>query len=228
MQRRTTLSLSLVLLAASALTACTSGEDPAETTTTAGPTSEGAPTQNPDWFCRLIASEAVDAVTDGRSAEAREVEAVSTEDEFQCDVVLPTADGDTEVAMSLSMHRNIPGLADELLAEVMAIEGATPGPEHLGVSYIADTLAVSVVPCKTRVGALDEEPPVPYVFVMRAPLDTEGAATGLLDDSLTRLARETDQTYGCSPSLIHENKDRGDQTGGPTGDADDSSVTTAP
>ena len=230
MLRRTTAALSFVLLASGALTACTSGEDqPEETTAMAGPTGEGAAPADPDWFCRLIAREAVDAATGGRSAEAREVEALSTENEFQCDVVLPTDEGDSEVAMSLSMHRAIPNLADELLAEVKAIEGATPGPEHLGVSYIADTLAVSVVPCKPRINATDEETEVPYVFVMRAHLDSEGAATELLDDSLTRLVRETDQSYGCSPSKVHENPDNSGQTGAPTEDpADDAARTTAP
>lgn len=238
MLRRTAAALSLVLLASGALTACTSGEEESEeTTATAGPTGEGLAPADPDWFCRLIAKEAVDAATGGRSAEASEVEALSTENEFQCDVLLPTEEGDTEVAMSLSMHRAIPNLADELLAEVRAIEGATPGPEHLGVSYIADTLAVSVVPCKPRVNATDDETEVPYVFVMRAQLDSEGAATELLDDSLTRLVRETDQSYGCSPSQIHENPEGSEQTDAPTDTptedstadtADDAARTTAP
>lgn len=225
MQRRTTAALSLALLAATALSACTSGEEPEESiTTTAGPTGEGAAPTDPDWFCRLIARDAVEAATDGRASEAREVESLSTEHEFQCDVVLPTDDGDTEVAMSLSMHRNVSGLADERLAEVKALEGATAGPEHLGVSYVADTLAVSVIPCKPDLGSSEDTPEVPYVFVVRAPLDTAGAATDLLDDSLTRLAREMDQTYGCSPSTIHENPDQQGRTDAP---ADDAAVTTA-
>lgn len=223
MQRRHLAVLSAAALAAVTLTSCTSGDDDGQETTTSGPTTEGAAPANSNWFCRLIKKDAVDAATGGRSAEAREVEALNTEDEFQCDVLLPTDGGGTEVAMSLSMHRNIPNLADELLAEVRAIEGAAPGPEHLGVSYVADTLAVSVIPCKPRAGAQDAESDVPYVFVVRAPLDTAGAATGLLDDSLTRLAREMDQTYGCSPSKIHENDP--DATDAP---ADDADTTTAP
>lgn len=226
MQCRRTVALSLVLLTGAGVSACTSGQEPEENTpTTAAPTGEGAAPQDPDWFCRLIARDAVEAATDGRAAEALELESLSTEDEFQCDVILPTDDGGTQVAMSLSMHRDIPNLADERLAEVMALEGAAAGPDHLGVSYIADTLGVSVIPCKPDLGSTTETPEVPYVLVVRAPLDTAGAATDLLDDSLTRLAREMDQSYGCSPSKIHEKPEQGDQTEGPTGDA---AVTTQP
>ncbi|MCK0113707.1 hypothetical protein MWU75_16285 [Ornithinimicrobium sp. F0845] len=220
MQRRPLAVLSLAVLTAAALAGCTSG-DSDEQTTTAGPTTEGAAPEHEGWFCRLIEDDAVNAATGGRADVAREVEALSTEDEFQCDVLVPTEDGGSEVAMSLSMHRNIPGLADELLGEVMGIEGAVAGPEHLGVSYIADTLAVSVVPCNPR-GVEQDDAEIPYVFVMRAQLDTEGNATDMLDDSLTRLVRETDQNYGCSPSKIHP-KDPG-----ATAPADDAGVTTAP
>lgn len=228
MQRRPLAVLSTAALAAVTLTGCTSGDDDGQETTASGPTTDGAAPANPNWFCRLIKKDAVDAATGGRSAEAREVEALSTEDEFQCDVLLPTDEGGTEVAMSLSMHRNIPNLADALLTEVQAIEGATPGPEHLGVSYVADTLAISVIPCKPRASAGDAEAEVPYVFVIRAPLDTEGAATDMLDDSLTRLAREMDQTYGCSPSKIHENVTGDSDTGDTDAPADDGETTTAP
>ncbi len=227
MQRRTTAALSLVLLASVALTGCTSGgngdEDEETTTSDSAPTTEGAIPKDPEWFCRLIAKEAVDAATDGRSAEAREVEALNTENEYQCDVVLPTEDGGTEVAMSLSMHRNIPNLADERLAEVKAIDGVAPGPDYLGVSYIADTMAVSVVPCKPDANVGDEVPPVPYVFVLRAQLDTEGKATPMLHSPLNRLVQEMDAAYGCSPSMITENEgwlkgegDTGQQTQAPS------------
>lgn len=224
MQRRSTLALSLVLLASGALSACTSGTEPEENTTTAGPTGDAATTQNPNWFCRLIDKATVDAATGGRSAEAYEVEVMNEEDEFQCDVVVPAEGEGTETAMSMSMHRNIPNLADELLAEVKAIDNAAPGPEHLGVSYVADGLAVSVVPCSTELMGGEDLPQVPYVFVLRAQLDEEGAATDLLANNLTRLVRETDQNYGCSPSKIHEN-DESVQTEAP---ADDAAVTTAP
>lgn len=220
MQRRPLAVLSLAVLALVPVAGCTSG-DQDEPTTTAGPTTEGAAPEHEGWFCRLIEDDAVNAATGGRADVAREVEALATEDEFQCDVLVPTEDGGSEVAMSLSMHRNIPDLADELLAEVMALEGAVAGPEHLGVSYIANTLAVSVVPCNPR-GVGQDEAEVPYVFVMRAQLDTEGNATDMLDDSLTRLVRETDQNYGCSPSKIHP-RDPGAVTPG-----DDGGSTTSP
>lgn len=223
MQRRTTAALSLSLLAVTVLAGCTSGDDEPETSS-AAPTTEGAAPADPDWFCRLIESESVDAATDGRADVAREVEVTATEDEYQCDVLVPTDDGGTEVAMSLSMHRNIPNLADERLAEVQAIDGYTPGPEHLGVSYIADTLAVSVVPCKPQPGGEQDDVEVPYVFVIRAQLDTDGAATDTLVEPLTRMAREMDQAYGCSPSKIHPT-DQGQQTQAPP---DDGETTTAP
>lgn len=223
MQRRTTAALSLVLLAATALAGCTSGGDEPDTSS-AAPTTEGAAPADPDWFCRLIESESVDAATDGRADVARETEVLATEDEYQCDVLVPTDDGGTEVAMSLSMHRNIPDLADERLAEVMAIEGNVPGPPHLGVSYIADTLAVSVVPCKDQANGAQDDVEVPYVFVLRAPLDTDGAITDALFEPLTRMVREMDQAYGCSPSKIHP-ADQGQQTQAP---GDDAETTTAP
>lgn len=221
MQRRT--SAVLTLLLATTLAACTSGSEDPEPTS-AAPTTEGAAPQDPDWFCRMIEREAVDAATDGRADVAREVDAVETEDEYQCDVLVPTDDGGTEVAMSLSMHRNIPGLADELLAEVKGMAGVAPGPEYLGVSYVADTLAVSVVPCKPLPNGDKNAAEVPYVFVMRAQLDTDGAATDTLIEPLNRLVREMDQTFGCSPSKIQEN-DQGTQTGAP---GDDAETTTAP
>lgn len=223
MQRRTTATLSLALLTATALAGCTSGDDESETTT-AAPTTEGAAPADPDWFCRLIESESVDAATDGRADVAREVEVTATEDEYQCDVLVPTDDGGTEVAMSLSMHRNIPGLADERLAEVRAIEGYTEGPDHLGVSYIADTLGVSVVPCKPQPSGEGDDVEVPYVFVIRAQLDTDGQTTDSLYEPLTRMVREMDVAYGCSPSKIHPT-DQGEQTQAP---ADDAESTTAP
>ncbi|WP_109473433.1 hypothetical protein [Ornithinimicrobium cavernae] len=226
MQRRTPAALSLLLLTTTALAACTSGDEDTDETATSSdaPTNEAAAPQDPDWFCRLIEKEAVDAATGGRSDEALEVESLATKDEYRCDVVVPTDSGDTEVAMSLSMHRNIPNLADERLAEVKALEGVVPGPEHLGVSYIADTLAVSVVPCKPEANRSPDTPEVPYVFVVRAQLDTQGAATEMLPESLTRLVKEMDMAYGCSPSKVSET-DQESRTGSPTGDA---GVTTAP
>ena len=228
MQRRTTAALSLVLLAAATLAGCTSDADSEqESTTTAAPTTEGAAPADPDWFCRLIDSEIVDAATGGRAAEAREVAAVDELNEFRCDVVLPTTGTETEVALSLSIHRNVPGEADARLAEVKALEGATPGPEQLGVSYIANTLAVSVVPCKDLAAtgqAQEEMAEVPYVFTLRTQLDTEGAANALTHKPLTRMVREMDQSVGCSPSKIHEPDDAA-TTQAP---ADDSAVTTAP
>lgn len=210
-RRTTTAALSLVLLAGTVLSGCTSG-DPEDETTPTTATVDAGEASDDNWFCRLIRKDALDAATDGRSAEATEVDAISEEDIYQCDVLLPTDDGDTEVAMSLSMHRNVPGEADARLAEVKAIEGAQPGPDHLGVSYVADTLAVSVVPCKAGPGAPEDAPAVPIVFTVRAPLDTEGAATALLDQSLTRMLREMDQSVGCSPSKIHENGDSAETT----------------
>ncbi|WP_256838516.1 hypothetical protein [Ornithinimicrobium faecis] len=224
MQRRTMAALSLVLLAATALAGCTSGDDEPDTSSGAAPTTEGAAPADPDWFCRLIESESVDAATDGRADVAREVEVLATADEYQCDVLVPTDDGGSEVAMSLSMHRNIPGLADERLAEVQAIEGNTAGPEHLGVSYFADTLGVSVVPCKAEANGAEDDAEVPYVFVIRAPLDTDGATTASLFEPLTRMVKEMDQGYGCSPSKIHP-IDQGQQTQAP---GDDAETTTAP
>ncbi|HLS44245.1 MAG TPA: hypothetical protein VK045_02310 [Ornithinicoccus sp.] len=219
MQRRAiTTVLSLVVLTATALSGCTSASDEDESTdetsTTATPTTEGAAPADPDWWCRLIRKDAVDAATNGRSAEAREHVSIDEEDVYQCDVLLPTTGDETEVAMSLSMHRDAADEADARLAEVKAIEGAVPGPDHLGVSYIADTLAVSVMPCKSVPDAPEGSPEVPFVFTIRAQLDTGGAATDLLDQSLTRLAREMDMSVGCSPSKIHE--------------PDDASATTAP
>jgi hypothetical protein len=223
MQRRaTTTALSLVLLTATALAGCTSGSGEGESPTSAGPTegivtedaaatTEGAVPQDPDWWCRMLKKDAVDAATDGRSAEARERVSINEEDVYQCEVLLPTTGDESEVAMSLSMHRNVPGEADARLAEVKAIEGAAPGPEHLGVSYVADTLAVSVVPCKPAPDAEDDVD-VPFVFTVRAPLDTDGAATDLLDQSLTRMVREMDASVGCSPSKIHEPDDAGATT----------------
>lgn len=213
MRRTTTAALSLVLLAGTVLSGCTSGDSEDETTPTTATVDAGGSADD-RWFCRLIRKDALDAATNGRSGEATEVDAINEEDVYQCDVLLPTGDGGTEVAMSLSMHRNVPGEADARLAEVKAIEGAQPGPEHLGVSYVADTLAVSVVPCKAGPGASEDAPEVPVVFTVRAPLDIEGAATDLLDQSLTRMVREMDQGAGCSPSTIHE--------------SDDSAATTAP
>lgn len=212
-RRTTTAALSLVLLTGTVLSACTSA-DPEEVTASNTATADAGGAADDGWFCRLIRQDALDAATDGRSAEATEVDSINEQDIYQCDVLLPTEDGDTEVAMSLSMHRNVPGEADARLAEVKAIEGATPGPDHLGVSYIADTLAVSVVPCKASPGAPEGSPEVPIVFTVRAPLDTDGEATELLDQSLTRMVREMDQGVGCSPSKIH--------------DSDEASVTTAP
>lgn len=221
MQRRPVAALSLAVLVAAGLLGCTSGTEDDQQTSDAAPTTEGAAPEHEGWFCRLIRDDAVDAATGGRADVAREAEALSTEDEFQCDVLVPTEDGGSEVAMSLSMHRNIPGLADERLAEVMALDGVVPGPEHLGVSYVADTLAVSVVPCQPRPRGEDEQAEVPYVFVMRAQLDTEGAATDMLDDSLTRLVREMDQAYGCSPSKIRP------RDPGATAPADDADATSS-
>lgn len=220
MQRRAiTTVLSLVVLTATALSGCTSASDEDtsstdETSTTAGTTTEGAAPADPDWWCRLIRKDAVDAATNGRSAEALERVSINEEDVYQCDVLLPTTGDETEVAMSLSMHRDALEEADARLAEVKAIEGAVAGPEHLGVSYIADTLAVSVMPCKSVPDAPEGSPEVPFVFTIRAQLDTAGAATDLLDQSLTRMAREMDMSVGCSPSKIHE--------------ADDATATTAP
>lgn len=205
-RRTTTAALSLVLLAGSVLSGCTSGDSEDESTPITA-TVDACAAANNAWFCRLIRKDALDAATDGRSDEATEVDSINEEDVYQCDVLLPTDDGGTEVAMSLSMHRNVPGEADARLAEVTAIEGAQPGPDHLGVSYVADTLAVSVVPCKSSPGASADSPEVPIVFTVRAPLDTEGAATALLDQSLTRMVREMDEGVGCSPSKIHENGD---------------------
>ncbi|NLG23422.1 MAG: hypothetical protein GX555_18560 [Actinomycetales bacterium] len=215
MQRRPLALLSLAVLALVPLSGCTSGDNDDEQTTSAAPTTEGAAPETEGWFCRLIKVDAVDAATGGRADVAREFESLSTEDEYRCDVLVPTEDGGSEVAMSLSMHRNIPGLADELLAEVMAMDGVVAGPDHLGVSYIADTLAVSVVPCNPRPAGTNSESQVPYVFVARAQLDTEGQATAMLDDSLTRLVREMDQGYGCSPSKIHP-RPPGDDAGSTT------------
>ncbi|WP_114907357.1 hypothetical protein [Ornithinimicrobium murale] len=225
MHRRTTAALSLTLLAATALAGCTSGEEEPDTTSSSSaPTTEGAAPADPDWFCRLFESETVDAATDGRADVAREAAVLETEDEYQCDVMVPTEDGGTEVALSLSMHRNIPNLADEILAEVKALEGNVPGPPYLGVSYVANTLAVSVVPCKAAPNAGDEATEVPYVFVARAQLDTEGAANGGLVEALNRLVQEMDQGVGCSPSNIEET-DQGAQTQAP---GDDAETTTAP
>lgn len=235
MQRRPLAILSLMALALTPLAACTSGDEDDNSTTTTDSASqseqasqpgEAARPEDSGWFCRLIEDDAVDLATGGRADEALEQEALSTEDEYQCDVVVPTDGGGTEVAMSLSMHRNIPGLADEVLAEVKAIEGVQPGPDRLGVSYIADTLAVSIVPCKAEGNADKDSPEVPYVFLLRAPMDTEGAATDMLDDTLNRLVREMDQGYGCSPSKIHENTDGADSTEAPA-DTSDASETTA-
>ena len=212
-RRTTTAALSLILLAGTALSGCTSG-DPEEVTASNSSTADAGGASDDGWFCRLIRKDVLDAATDGRSAEATEVDSINEQDIYQCDVLLPTEDGGTEVAMSLSMHRNVPGEADARLAEVKAIEGAEPGPDHLGVSYSADTLAVSVVPCKASPGAPEGSPEVPIVFTIRAPLDTDGAATKMLDQSLTRMVREMDQGVGCSPSKIH--------------DSDEASATTAP
>lgn len=228
MQRRTTATLSLVLLAAATLAGCTSESDKEqESTSNASATTEGAAPADPDWFCRLIDAEIVDAATGGRAAEAREVQAVDELNEYRCDVVLPTTGDETEVALSLSIQRNASAEADAVLAEVKALDGATPGPEHLGVSYIANTLAVAVIPCKdiAAAGQVQEEmPEVPYVFTLRTQLDTEGAANELTDKPLTRMAREMDQSVGCSPSKIHEN----DESGATQAPGDDSAVTTAP
>lgn len=223
MHRRTTATLALALLAATALAGCTSGEDDPEPST-AAPTTEGAAPANPNWFCRLIESETVDLATGGRAEQAREMEVLSTEDEYQCDVIVPGEDGEAEVAMSLSTHRNVPGLADELLGEVQGLEGVVEGPDHLGVSYVADTLAVSVVPCKPEPNGDKNAPEVPYVFMLRAQLDADGAATESLVEPLTRMVREMDQSYGCSPSKIHP-VDQDSQTGAP---GDDTQGTTAP
>lgn len=223
MQRRTTAVLSLLMLTSAALAGCTSGDDEPEDTT-AAPTTEGAAPADPDWFCRLLDNETVDAATDGRADEAREADVLNSEDEYQCDVLVPTEDGGSEVALSLSLHRNIPNLADEMLAEVKAIEGHAPGPSYLGVSYVAPTLAVSVVPCKPAPTGEEDAVEVPYVFVARAQLDTDGAANQGLVEALNRMVKEMDQGVGCSPSKIHEN-DQSAQTGAP---GDDTETTTAP
>src|SRR5690606_41429734 len=104
---------------------CTSASDEDtsstdETSGTAGTTTEGAAPADPDWWCRLIRKDAVDAATNGRSAEALERVSINEEDVYQCDVLLPTTGDETEVAMSLSMHRDAADEADARLAEVKA------------------------------------------------------------------------------------------------------------
>lgn len=214
MQRRTTTAaVSLALLLTTALAGCSSGEEDAAPSS---PTAEEPPGEIPssDWWCRLIKKETVDAATGGRSAEARHVTVTDEADHWACEVWVPDEDGEAETALVFSVQGNAADEADEALGEVQSLEGVEPGPEHLGLSYFAPTMAVSVIPCFGRPETPEAETEVPYVLMLRAPLDTAGEATDLLDKPLTRLAREMDQGYGCSPSKISAR--------------DDASTTTAP
>lgn len=213
-RRTTTAAVSLALLLTTALAACSSSED--EEAAPSSPTAEEPPGEIPSsgWWCRLIKQDAVDAASGGRSAEARQVTVTDEADHWACEVWVPDEDGEPETVLTLSVQGNAAAEADEALGEVQGLEGAEPGPDHLGVSYFAPTLGVSVIPCFGPPETPESDTEVPYLLMSRAPLDTEGAATELLQEPLTRLARELDQGYGCSPSKINPR--------------DDASTTTAP
>lgn len=233
MQRRTTTAgLALVLLLGTTLAGCTSGDEDEAVSSPPGEEELEGEIPASGWWCRLIKEDTVEAATGGRSDEARELTVVDEEDHWSCEVLLPTDDGGTETALVLSVQGNAADEADAALGEVQSLAGVERGPEHLGLSYVADTLAVTVLPCLGRPGTPEADIEVPYVVSLRAPLNTAGEATDLLVPPLSRMVREMDQGYGCSPSKISAPEDV-EETGAPdgsgaTGAPDDSETTTAP
>lgn len=189
----------LTLVLAATATACTSGDDAEPEPSGSTPELEGAvPTTG--WWCRLIDEEIVDAATDGRTDEAREVLRRNDDSGFTCEIVLPTGEGqETEPVLSLTIDVDDAGAVQEARAEADA-DGAVAGPDYLGESTVRPGRAVAVIPCGTPPGSPQAGATVAHVLSLEAFTPGGLELTDLLAEPVRRSVVELDQGVGCQPS----------------------------
>jgi len=192
----------LLVLAVFALVGCSS--DPDETTldddrTSATADLEGSiPTSG--WWCRLIEEEIVEAATDGRGEEAREVLRQSDQDGWRCEVVLPVDGGpETETVLSLAVVSNAVEESEQWRTEATAADAA-PGPDYLGESYVYPGTVVALVPCGAPVASPEAGTLVPYAVSLVAGPPAGQQLTDELVAPVRRAVVELDQGTGCAPS----------------------------
>lgn len=206
-------SITALALAALTLGACTSGEDPSETSTPdAAPSSAPAVTDGSDsngWLCEDVSPETLRAVAGGELGEPNEVMVQDDETAWVCDAY----DGDTPlVRLSLAVGEEA---RDEARSRMQSLEGVTEGPDYLGESYSSPGVVAGLTACTDmdQPGAGVYEP---YTMVAESLTGDDADVSDQLRSTLTGLARRLDQGIGCSPKQARGEADAGDTTSGPT------------
>lgn len=184
-----------------ALGACTSETaEPGPSTDDAAVTTsddglEGA-VGNQGWMCQYVSPTAIELANGGEAETPRELVTEDTEDDWVCDVLVGGA-GAQEPLIRLGIH-----LGDESRTSARAraegAEGAEPGPDHLGVSFVSPGMVTGLTLC-TDPEATDRADKIPYSLVIESLGETDEETTGHLQRALTETAKSLDQSLGCSP-----------------------------
>lgn len=215
MRNRTLTAAATATGLALVLGACTSGgPEPAptsdDTAVTSGDGLEGS-AGNRGWMCNYVSPKAIELANGSAPGTTRMLLTEDTQESWVCQVLVGGR-GEQEPVVELSIRLG-QAAREEARSRAEAAEGVSPGPDHLGVSFVSPGLVTGLTMC-TDPASSDVADKIPYTLVAESFGQTDEKTTHQLQAVLTETAKGLDQSVGCSPKLALQ-QDAAAQTDGP-------------